>query len=282
MVVDANLKRRISVVAFDGEAPQQGQGKVRSKLLPKDGGVGGKTSDMAGSDTGIGSTAWSGKRAVTGTGTGTGTSTGSGNESGNSDGSEIVSQSSEVRFRFQTLADRIKQFEYIQFADGPVTSFAFDRRKKIATTEKKDNASIARKPRQDTAETEISKTTSSSSVTPIRNESALRRNLMIEQPRQLGYNNVLHSNHRQRSRSLELPAQIMESIGFLNRLGKKANATNSPRGSSLDSTSRSLFRAGTTSTWAPIFGKNSGNPNRLNTTFILNINCCFCIQFPQK
>ncbi|XP_017101655.2 uncharacterized protein [Drosophila bipectinata] len=221
MVVDAALKRRISVVPYDDETPQP---RGYSNRLRNDGGNTWKTARRH-----------------------------RGNESGNSDGnSEIVSQSSEVRYRFQTLADRIKQFEYIQFADGPVTSFAFDRRQKMPATRKKAKKAS----RIPDTESEVPNTTSSSSsVAP------MRRKKMDEQPRQLGYNNVLHSNHRQRSRSLEMEPPLMESIGLLNTLEKSPKPTTaSPRGSSVDSPGRSFFRPAITSTWAAAYAaRNAEN-----------------------
>uniref|UniRef100_A0A6P4E8C9 Uncharacterized protein LOC108040064 n=1 Tax=Drosophila rhopaloa TaxID=1041015 RepID=A0A6P4E8C9_DRORH len=144
---------------------------------------------------------------------------------------------SEMRFRFQTLGDRIKQFEYIQFADGPVASYAFNRSHRGPSG-------------------------GGSGSTRSRLESLPRDADVGLQPRHLSFNNVLHANYRQRSRSLEHANQLLEAIAPrpvtpVCPLGNGGSA----RGSSLDSSSRTSFQPSSstaTETNAENCGKSSG------------------------
>ncbi|XP_070074906.1 uncharacterized protein [Drosophila takahashii] len=152
-------------------------------------------------------------------------------------------QPSEMRFRFQTLGDRVKQFEYIQFADGPVATYAFNRSQ--------------RRPITSTAHSPRSRLEDSADIT------ATRRLDVRQQPRHLSFHNVLHANYRQRSRSLESGAvQLMESLSLapLTRpetpLGPRGIGEYT-RGSSLDSSSRTSLKTGTsTVTWSNTLGRN--------------------------
>ncbi|KAI8035216.1 hypothetical protein M5D96_012027 [Drosophila gunungcola] len=124
---------------------------------------------------------------------------------------------SELRFRFQTLGDRIKQFEYIQFADGAVDTQAFNRSQRCPSG-------------------------SGSGSTRRRVENVPRPLEVGQQPRHLSFNNILNANFRQRSRSLEHPDQLLEAIvprpvTPICPLGFGGAA----RGSSLDSSSHTSF-----------------------------------------
>jgi len=201
MPVDAALKRRISVLS------QLEDGRARTEL---------------------------GHQLSTGT---PGTSTGTGNSS------HITGtgrQPSETRLRFQTLGDRIKQFEYIQFADGPVATYAFNRSQRRPVERSSPRSRI-----EDSMDT------------------TTRRLEVRQQPRQLGFHNVLHANYRQRSQSLESGAvQLMESLAPVSRpetpLGPREIGGNT-RGSSLDSSSRTSLKASASNaTWANILDRNTG------------------------
>ncbi|XP_017056074.1 AF4/FMR2 family member lilli [Drosophila ficusphila] len=204
MPVDAALKRRISVIAqLEQEAAEEGgrRGRARvSELGHRKGG---------GQATGNGS-------HITGNGR----------------------QPSEMRFRFQTLGDRIKQFEYIQFADGPVASYAFDRSQPRSAA----NATALVR-RHNTPRHRIDNSTMV--------YGGHRRSELGQQPRQLGFHNVLHANYRQRSRSLEQPVQLMEHVILrpatpVGPFGSGATT----RGSSVDSSSRTTFKPTTSAvTW---------------------------------
>nr|XP_016942521.1 uncharacterized protein LOC108019233 isoform X2 [Drosophila suzukii] len=200
MPIDAALKRRISVLS------QLEEGRDRAEV---------------------------GHQLRTGT---HGTSTGTGN------GSHITGtgrQPSETRLRFQTLGDRIKQFEYIQFADGPVATYAFNRSQRRPVERSSPRSRI-----EDSMDT------------------TTRRLEVRQQPRQLGFHNVLHANYRQRSQSLESGAvQLMESLAPVSRpetpLGPREIGGNT-RGSSLDSSSRTSLKASASNaTWANILDRNT-------------------------
>ncbi|EDW65225.1 uncharacterized protein [Drosophila virilis] len=79
--------------------------------------------------------------------------------------------------RFQTLGERIRQFEVIQFADGPVAYQAFNRRQGYA----------------------------SGRIQQIGN-----KHLPKQEPC-LSFHNVLHTNHRQRSFNFQTRSQSLES-----------------------------------------------------------------------
>ncbi|EDX02263.1 uncharacterized protein LOC6525319 [Drosophila yakuba] len=173
-------------------------------------------------------------------------------------------QPSEMRLRFQTLGDRIKQFEYIQFADGPVATYAFNR-----SQQRPINTSIRDSPRSriekhSARSTNTSNTTNATNAVNATNATnatntttcnATTRRLQVrQQPRQLSFHNVLHANYRQRSRSLESGAvQLTESLETMARpatpLGPRG-FDGTTRGSSLDSSSRTSFRPSTSSTIA--------------------------------
>ncbi|XP_016962617.1 uncharacterized protein LOC108033003 [Drosophila biarmipes] len=165
-----------------------------------------------------------------------------GTGNGNGNGSHVTGsgrQPSETRLRFQTLGDRIKQFEYIQFADGPVATYAFNRSQRRPM-----ERSTPRSRLEDSTDT------------------TTRRLEVRQQPRQLGFHNVLHANFRQRSQSLESGAvQLMESLAPVSRpetpLGPRGLGGNT-RGSSLDSSSRTSFKPSTlNATWAQILERNA-------------------------
>ncbi|XP_017065247.1 uncharacterized protein LOC108103979 [Drosophila eugracilis] len=154
----------------------------------------------------------------------------------------------EMRFRFQTLGDRVKQFEYIQFADGPVASYAFNRNQKRAITTFRDS------PRH-----RIENTTKKATI---------RRLQVTQQPRQLSFHNILHSNYRQRSKSLVSGAdQLMESLGPITRLATPKGPQligRTTRGSSLDSSSRTSFRSSPSIiTYANTLGRNKENSEKI-------------------
>ncbi|EDW51306.1 GM21518 [Drosophila sechellia] len=162
-------------------------------------------------------------------------------------------QPTEMRHRFQTLGDRIKQFEYIQFADGPVATYAFNR-----SQQRPINTSIRDSPRsriEKSSDTSINGTTNST-----RSNATTRRMEVRQQPRQLSFHNVLHANYRQRSRSLESGAvQLRESLESIARpatpLGPRG-FDGATRGSSLDSSSRTSFRpSNSTITWDNSLGR---------------------------
>ncbi|KAH8368230.1 hypothetical protein KR084_008592 [Drosophila pseudotakahashii] len=154
---------------------------------------------------------------------------------------------SEMRFRFQTLGDRIKQFEYIQFADGPVATYAFNR------SQRRPISSTANSPRS-RIEDAVDITTT-------------RRVDVRQQPRQLSFHNVLHANFRQRSKSLESGAvQLIESLTPVTRpetpLGPQGIGGYA-RGSSLDSSSRTSFKPGTSSvTWTNTLGRSTDDSGK--------------------
>ncbi|XP_033171575.1 uncharacterized protein LOC117148348 isoform X1 [Drosophila mauritiana] len=162
-------------------------------------------------------------------------------------------QPSEMRHRFQTLGDRIKQFEYIQFADGPVATYAFNR-----SQQRPINTSIRDSPRsriEKSSDRSINGTTNTT-----RSNATTRRMEVRQQPRQLSFHNVLHANYRQRSRSLESGAvQLRESLESIARpatpLGPRG-FDGATRGSSLDSSSRTSFRpSNSTITWDNSLGR---------------------------
>ncbi|KAH8409237.1 hypothetical protein KR009_011123 [Drosophila setifemur] len=209
MVLDDRLKRRISVI----EPKDEG---AATRVLPE-----------------------LGQLLEAGLGSGSGTASGSGTGSGTGKGNANENQPIDMHFRFQTFGDRIKQFKYIHFADGPVTDLAFDRRKRLPG-HKEGSPRTMESPR------------------------APRRSEVEEQPRHLGYNNVLHSNHRQRSRSLETPDKELGSPPEI-PLPALAQPFTRPgqRGSSLDSQSGSSFKSKPRpSTWAEIFAENAGGRSK--------------------
>ncbi|XP_043658894.1 uncharacterized protein LOC122623677 isoform X2 [Drosophila teissieri] len=167
-------------------------------------------------------------------------------------------QPSEMRLRFQTLGDRIKQFEYIQFADGPVATYAFNRsqQRPINTTIRDSPRSrIEKHSARSTNTNNTTNATNAANATNATTSNAATRRLQVrQQPRQLSFHNVLHANYRQRSRSLESGAvQLMESLETMARpatpLGPRG-FDGTTRGSSLDSSSRTSFRPSpSTITW---------------------------------
>ncbi|EDX16145.1 GD14110 [Drosophila simulans] len=170
-------------------------------------------------------------------------------------------QPSEMRHRFQTLGDRIKQFEYIQFADGPVATYAFNR-----SQQRPINTSIRDSPRsriEKSSDMSINGTTNTT-----RSNAMTRRMEVRQQPRQLSFHNVLHANYRQRSRSLESGAvQLRESLESIARPATPRGPRGfdgATRGSSLDSSSRTSFRpSNSTITWDNSLGRYEANPHML-------------------
>lgn len=165
-------------------------------------------------------------------------------------------QPSEMRHRFQTLGDRIKQFEYIQFADGPVATYAFNRNE-----QRPINASIRDSPRS-----RIEKS-SDMSINTTKTNATTRRSEVRQQPRQLSFHNVLHANYRQRSRSLESGGvKLMESLESIARPATPPGPRGfdvTTRGSSLDSSSRTSFRpSNSTITWDNSLGRYEGKSTR--------------------
>ncbi|KAH8258900.1 hypothetical protein KR038_006607 [Drosophila bunnanda] len=178
---------------------------------------------------------------------------------------DVIRQPPKMRFRFHTqgglwsrrfldfqfpssnstclfAGDRAKQFEYIQFADGPVSTYAFNRRSQAGGYQHRLHKG--------------SSTSSSSSLNTIGRQE--NQPLQPRQVKPLTPRNVLHANHMQRSRSLETSSgHILETPkqpepeSEVEDVYRHLETLRSTRGSSVDISSRLSARKHTA-------GQNSG------------------------
>ncbi|XP_017018268.1 mucin-12 isoform X3 [Drosophila kikkawai] len=160
---------------------------------------------------------------------------GSGNGRASGNLLDVIRQPPTVRFRFHTLGDRANQFEYIQFADGPVSNYAFDRRPQGGGYQRRLHKG--------------SSTSSSSSLNTIGGRQEENQHMLM-QP--LSTRNVLYANHMQRSRSLEVPrGGLLESplpppdVPDAEQVYDLTSRRT--RGSSLDTSSQTSLSAGQSS-----------------------------------
>ncbi|XP_020808782.1 uncharacterized protein LOC110184549 [Drosophila serrata] len=158
------------------------------------------------------------------------TTKGNGNLRTGSNIPDVIRQPPKMRFRFHTLGDRAKQFEYIQFADGPVSSYAFNRRSQVGGYPRRLHKG--------------SSTSSSSSLNTIGRQD-YQQVQPQQQSRTLTGRNVLYANHMQRSRSLEatssghrLETPEPPPVPEVKDVYRNLETLRSTRGSSVDLSSR--------------------------------------------